>query len=140
MSSLRDKLRLLVNEVYELGLSGRDTSFVILSRMKQLKGSEIIKLLKRFDEKLQQIGIIEGRNLVVHATKYDDEYLSLMMRLEMVEDQIEGIKDISDAMNKKYIQEKTEIIKRNKKFIENFIGLFFDEIKKEYNIKSINKK
>ena len=135
MVSLRDRLSLLINTVYDLGLPDKEAKIYLLSKMKQLKGSNLIKLLKNFDDELQRRSIVSGRNLINHAVNYDDEKLQYIRMCEMVKDKVGGAEDIVDLMMKKYIEEKEGIIKKNKEFIESFLNKFLDEIKLEYNKK-----
>jgi hypothetical protein len=135
IAGLRDRLSLLINTVYDLGLPDKEVKIYLLSKMKQLKGSSLIKLLEKFNKELEMIGIVEGRNLIAHNANYDDEKLKVIRMYEMVKDKVEGAEDLADLMMQTYIIEKLKIIKKNKEFVENFLEIFLNEIKVEYDKK-----
>ena len=85
-ASLRDKLAILINDVYRLGLPEKRVSVDLLSEMSQLKKAECILLLKTFSKSLN--GIASQRNLIAHRTKYDDQEISEIKCMRSLEIQL----------------------------------------------------
>ena len=133
LASLRDKLALLVNEVFILGLPDKHVKVDLISKMKQIKGKHIVKLLKNFNDSLE--GVASSKNIIVHKGKYDDKALAKLSMYELVNTGRKKIvpPGLLKIMASLYIQEKIRIFRKNQKSIEKFLDLFFLELNKEFN-------
>jgi len=130
--SLRDKMTLLLNEVFNLGLPDKQVKIDLISKMKQTKGKPIIKLLKSFSDSITAMTC--SKNIIVHKERYDDKNLLKLRMYEMLDD---GGKVISPGIFKVmaslYINEKRKIFKKNQKNIEKFLDKFFLVLDKEFD-------
>jgi hypothetical protein len=131
VTSLKDKLALLINDVYNLGLPDKRVKIGLLSEMKQMKNSRVVSLLKKFSEALDEI--TSQRNIIAHRGKYDDKELTEIKMYEMVEDKIKPAVFFTKLMTKLYVQKKLKIFKRNQVVIEEFLDKFFLSIQNEFD-------
>ncbi|MDY0231148.1 MAG: Cthe_2314 family HEPN domain-containing protein, partial [Candidatus Saccharicenans sp.] len=123
VASLKDKLALLINDVYNLGLPDKRVNIGLLSEMKQLKNSPAISLLKRFSNDLDKL--VSMRHIIAHRGKYDDRELTEISMYEIVEDKIEPAVFYAKLLTKLYVQKTSKIFKENQVVIEEFLNLFF---------------
>jgi len=132
VASLRDKLALLTSTVFDLGLSEKDVSLVLLSRMTQLKGKRVISLLKKFSNALD--GISYQRNIIAHSAKYDDEGLKKIQMYELFATHNKTVPVfLIRYMTRVYVKEKLDTFKKNQKQIDAFLDVYLLEINKEFN-------
>jgi hypothetical protein len=123
VASLKDKLALLINDVYNLGLPDKKVKIDLLSEMKQLKNSPAVFLLKKFTKALD--GITSQRNIIAHRGKYDDREITEIRMYEMVEDKIKPAIFYTKLLTKLYINKMLKIFKKNQVIIEEFLDKFF---------------
>ncbi len=132
-ASLQDKLAIMVNDVYQLGLPDRRVNTGLLSEMPALKGAKPITFLKKFVKALE--GITQQRHLVAHRAKYDDKELSKLKLYELVQDGARIPEFLIRLGARQYVSEKLKVFKRNQKEIERFLDLFFLSLAKEFDKK-----
>jgi hypothetical protein len=131
VTSLKDKLALLTNDVYDLGLPEKRVTLDLLADMKQLKNSQVVSLLKTFSKAISEI--TSQRNIIAHRGKYDDKELTEIKMYEMVEDKIKPAVFYTKVMTKLYIQKRLKTFKRNQAVIEEFLDKFFLSVHDEFD-------
>ncbi len=132
-ATLKDKLALLINDVYELGLPDRRVNIDLISEMKHMKGNLAISKLKRFRKALD--GISRERNVIAHKGKYEDKEMDQIRMYELVEEDMEEAANAVKEMAKIYVNKRIGILKENQLVIERFLNDFFQALNKDYKAK-----
>ncbi|MEK7514549.1 MAG: Cthe_2314 family HEPN domain-containing protein [Patescibacteria group bacterium] len=131
VASLREKLGIMVNDVYQLGLPDRRVTIDLLAEMPTLKGTRPITLLKHFSKSIE--GIARQRHLVAHRGKYDDKELTELRLYELVQERAKIPDFLIRLKIRWYVREKLRIFKQNQDEIEKFIDIFFSSLVKEFD-------
>jgi len=132
LASLRDKMALLLNEVFNLGLPDKEAKIDLISKMKQTKEKSTIKFLKDFSDSIN--GVTRLKNIIVHKGRYDDKHLLELRMYEMLDDNKKVIPSgFLKIMASLYINKKRKIFKKNQKKIDRFLDKFFLGLNKEFD-------
>lgn len=130
VASLRDKLAILINDVYQVGLPDKRVTVELLTEMRQLKDAKCITLLQKFSQAIDSI--VRQRHIVAHKGKYDDRELTELKLYELVQDKIKNMEFLLRLRTRWYVQKKLKTFKHNQMEIEKFIDAFFACLIKEF--------
>jgi len=135
---LIDRLSLLVNEVYELGLPPELCRIRILERMEQMKGQSVIDSIKSFDKALKNTRT--ARNTISHQKKYNDKDLDEIGTYEFIllHSKADGENIIPrpyiDLMYKFFRTKTSDEMKDSLKAIHQYVLLVFKSLEETYQI------
>lgn len=135
--------KLMINEVFELGLSERDCSWELIKDKPEIKGGKIYRILNAYYATFKQL--INARHLNTHRGIFKDlEKDDLEVKLSFYEEFEKYDIEIDDEMKraipkfildwkvKEFRKGKINLVKESKKIIEVYVKAFFDEINTEF--------
>lgn len=135
--SLLNKLCLLMNEIFLLGLPARFAKPKILYGMRQLKNTRAIKVLEIFERFINHGRQI--RNYVDHAGKYEDKKLNEIAMYSLIErcnpEKEFKYKDVLNFLIKEYITISSQRMQQITTAIEEFIDAYFEKLNEYFEIK-----
>jgi len=79
---LYERILILVNEVYDLGVEDKQVNYRTISSNRHLENTGTLKLLKKIDDALNNIRA--ARNQVLHRSMYDDDKLKRVAMFDFV--------------------------------------------------------
>lgn len=135
--SLLDKLCLLINEIFLLGLPARFAKPKVLYGMRQLKDTRAIKVLKLFERFINQGR--QMRNYVDHEGKYEDKKLNEIAMYSLIErctpEKEFKYSDVLNFLIREYITMSSQRMKGIVTAIEGFLDGYFKELNEHFEIK-----
>ncbi|MEZ4956697.1 MAG: Cthe_2314 family HEPN domain-containing protein [Saprospiraceae bacterium] len=135
--------KLMINEVFELGLSERDCSWDLIKDKPEIKGGKIYGILNSYYTTFKQM--INARHLNTHRGIFkDSEKDNLEVKVSIYEGFEKYDIEIDDEMKraipkfildwkvKEFRKGKINLVIESKKIIEVYVKTFFDEINTEF--------
>lgn len=149
--TILDLLKLIANEVYELGLTRKKCTWENLKTKAEFKSTMSFKIIESFYKSFYNV--IEARHLNTHYAIYEDSENDDLRSSFMVYDNSEKYgmeisqsfrlmfpKFILDYQFKKYKKDKIEFVKNGNKVASEYIDHFMNTILLEYKNRNEAKK
>lgn len=139
VTTIRDQLFILVNEVYRLGIPPKMASLDMLTNNYYTKDTKCVKLVKKFTSAIQNVA--GARNLITHQGEYADDRIdeiNTLYFLSGVQVQLERriiSKEILESSIKIVIKEKVDFLTKNNSIIDSFILGLFQLLLKEFTFR-----